>query len=165
MMEDTGADNLLKMFISNLTHQVFNKNYFNINGKLYEKIQGSSMRTRMAPNYDIIFMHYLETNFLSNYPKQPKIWLRFIDDILVIWKEGKLELDKFLEALNSYHPTIKFMHTIDENEIPFLDTVVYRSPTNRVHTKIFYKPTDQNVIYTTTQPTQKTKKILSLMAF
>ena len=77
------------------------------------------MGTRMAPNYAIIFMHYLETNFLSNYPKQPKIWLRFIDDIFMIWKEGKPELEKFLEALNSYYPTIKFMHTIDENEIPF----------------------------------------------
>ena len=62
----------------------------------------------------------------------------------MIWKEGKLELDKFLEALNSYHQTIKFKHTIDENEIPFLDTVVYRSSTNRIHTKIFHKPIDQN---------------------
>ena len=61
----------------------------------------------------------------------------------MIWKEGKLELDKILEALNSYHQTIKFTHTIDENEIPFLDTVVYRSPTNRIYTRIFYKPTDQ----------------------
>ena len=62
----------------------------------------------------------------------------------MIWKEGKLELDKFLEALNSYHQTIKFTHTIDDNEIPLLDTVVYRSPTNRIHTRIFNKPTDQN---------------------
>ena len=85
----------------------------------------------------------LRLNFLSNYPKQPKIWLRFIDDIFMIWKEGKLELDKFLEALNSYHQTIKFTQTIDENELPFLDTVVYRSPTNRIHTRIFHKPTDQ----------------------
>ena len=128
MMEDTGTDTLLKVFISNLTHQFLTKNYFNFNGKLYEQIQGTVIGTRMAPNYAIIFMHYLETNFLSNYPKQPKIWLRFIDDIFMIWKKGKLELDKFLEALDSYHETIKFMHTTDENEIPFLDTVVYRSP-------------------------------------
>ena len=142
-MEETGTDTVLKMFISNLTHQVLSKNYFNFNGKLYEQIQGTAMGTRMAPNYAIIFMHYLETNILSNYPKQPKIWLRFIDDIFMIRKEGKLELDKFLEALNSYHQTIKFTHTVDENEIPFLDTAVYRSPTNRIHTRIFHKPTDQ----------------------
>ena len=110
MMKETGTDTLLKMFISNLAHQVLTKNYFNVNGKLYEQIQGTAMGTRMAPNYAITFTHYLETNFLSNYPKQPKIWLRFIDDIFMIWKEGNLELDKFLEALNSYHQNNK-IHT------------------------------------------------------
>ena len=165
MMEETGTDTLLKMFISNLTHQVLTKNYFNFSGKLYEQIQGTAMGTRMAPNYAITFMHYFETNFLSNYPKQPKIWLRFIDDIYMIWKEGKLELDKFLESLNSYHQTIKFTYTIDENEIPFLDTVVYRSPTNRIHTRIFQKPTDQNYYLHYHSAHPKTKKILSLMAF
>ena len=111
MMEETGTDTLLKMFISNLTHQVLTKNYFNFNGRLYEQIQGTAMGTKMVPNYAIIFMHYLETNFLANYPKQPKIWLRFIDDIFMIWTEGKLELNKFLPVLNSHHPTIKFTHT------------------------------------------------------
>ena len=66
MMEETGTDTLLKMFISNLTHQVFTKNYFKLNNKLYEQIQGTAMGTRMAPNYAIMFMHYFETNFLTN---------------------------------------------------------------------------------------------------
>ena len=91
MMEETGTDTLLRMFISNLAYQVLTKNFFNFNGQLYEQIQGTAMGTRMAPNYAIIFMHYLETNFLSNYPKQPKTWLRFIDDIIVIWQFGRLE--------------------------------------------------------------------------
>ena len=96
MMEETGSDTLLKMFISNLTQQVLTKNYFKFNNKLYEQIQGTAMGTRMAPNCAIIFMHYFETNFLTNYPKQPKIWLRFIDDIFMIWKDGKQELKKIL---------------------------------------------------------------------
>ena len=143
MMEEIGTDTLLKMFISDLAHQVLTTNYFSFNGKLYEQIQGTSMGTRIAPNYAIIFMHYLETNFLSNYPKQPKIWLRFIDDIFMIWKDGKLEPDKFLAALNIHHQKIKFTHPINQNEIPFLDTVVYRSISNRIHTRIYHKPTDQ----------------------
>ena len=157
MMEEIGNDTLLKMFIFNLAHQVLTKNYFSFNGRLYEQIQGTAIGTRMAPNYAIIFMYYLETNFLSNYPKQPKIWLRLLDDIFMMWKDEKLELDKFLAALNSHHQTIRFTHTIDQNEIPFLDTVVYRSTSNRIHTRIYHKPTDQ--------PTQGTRKIQSLMAF
>ena len=143
MMEDTGTDTVLKMFISNLIHQVLTKNYFKFNDKLYEQIQGTAKGTRMAPNYAIIFMHYLETNFLPNYPKQPKTWLRFIDDIFMIWKDGEQQLMKFLEVLNNYHPTIKFTYIMEKNEIAFLDTAVYRSPTNRIYTRIFHTPTDQ----------------------
>ena len=143
MVEEIGTDILLKMFIPNLAHQLLTKNYFSFNGMLYEQIQGTAMGTRMAPNYAIIFMHYLETNFLANYPKQPKIWLRFIDDIFMIWKYGNLELEKFLEALNSHHQKIKFTYTTDQNEIPFLDTIVYRSTSNGIYTRIYHKPTDQ----------------------
>ena len=88
MMEETGTDTLLKMLISNLAYQVLTKNYFSFNGKLYDQTQGTAMGTRMAPIYAIIFMHYLDTNFLTNYLKQPKTWLRFIDDIFMIWQYG-----------------------------------------------------------------------------
>ena len=82
-------------------------------------------------------------NFLTSYPKEPKIWLRFIEDIFMIWKDGEQLLRMFLEALNIYHPTIKFTLTMNKNEIVFLDTIVYRSPTSRIYTKIYHKPTDQ----------------------
>ena len=62
MMEDTGLDTLLRMFICNLAHQVLTKNYFIFNKHLYIQKQGTVMGTRMAPNYAIIFMHYLESN-------------------------------------------------------------------------------------------------------
>ena len=118
------------------------------------------MGTRMPPNYAIIFMHYLEINFLSNYPKQPKIWLRFIDDIFMIWNEGRLELEKFLEALNSYHPTVKFMHTIDENEIPFWTQWYIDHPPIEATLESSTNQQTKNIIYTTTQPTQETPKRL-----
>ena len=107
------------------------------------KLKEQQWEPRMAPTYAIIFMHYLETNFFTNYPKQPKIWLRFIDDIIMIWQYGRLELDNFLEALNSHHQNIKFTYTIDQNEVPFLDKTVYRWNTNRIYTRIYHKPTDQ----------------------
>ena len=101
------------------------------------------MGTRMAPNFAIMFMHYLETNFLTSYPTPPKNWQRFIDDIFMIWIDGEQQLRMFLETFNNYHPTIKFTYTMDKNEIAFLDTIVYRSPTHRIHTRIYHKPTDQ----------------------
>ena len=122
------------------------------------------MGTRMAPNYTIITMHYLETNFLRSYPKQPKIWLRFIDDIFMTRKDKEQQLRMFLEALNNYQPTIKFTHTMDKNEIAFLDTIVYRSPKECTPGSTTNQQI-RNIMYTTIQPTLETKKNLSLMAF
>ena len=55
---------------------------------MYIQKQGTAMGTRMAPNYAIIFMHYLESNLLSKTTMKPKTWLRFIDDIFMIWPHG-----------------------------------------------------------------------------
>ena len=49
MMEETGTDILLKMFISNLTHLVLTKNYFNFNGKLYEQIKEQQWEPEWHP--------------------------------------------------------------------------------------------------------------------
>ena len=142
MMEETGTDTLLKMFISNLTYQVLTKNYFNFNDQLFEQKQGTAMGTRMAPNYAVIFMHYLETNCLTRYPTPPKSWPRFINDIHDK-ERWRTKLKMFLEALNNYYPTIKFTYTMEKNEIAFLHTTVYRSPKHRIYTRIYHKPTDQ----------------------
>ena len=75
MIEDTGLDTLHKMFICNLIQQVWTKNYFKFNGQMYIQKQGRAMGTRMAPNYAIIFMHYLETNMLNKSTLKPKAWL------------------------------------------------------------------------------------------
>ena len=72
MMEETGLDTLHRMFICNLAHQVLTKNYFTFNKQLYIQKQGTAMGTRMAPNYAIIFMHYLESNILSSTTMKPK---------------------------------------------------------------------------------------------
>ena len=55
MMEGTGTDSLLKMLKSNVTYQVLTKNYFKFNDQLNEQKKGTTMGTRMAPNYAIIF--------------------------------------------------------------------------------------------------------------
>ena len=58
-------------------------------------------------------------------------------------KTWRTTTKRVLEALHNYQPTIKFIHTMDKNEIAFLDTIVYRSSTNRIYTRIYHKPTDQ----------------------
>ena len=47
------------------------------------------MGTRMAPSYANIFMKYVEVQVIETSPKKPTLWLRFIDDIFMIWGHGK----------------------------------------------------------------------------
>ena len=61
MMEETDTDTLLMMLVSNLTYQVLTKKYFHFNDQLFQQKWETAMGARMAPNYAIIFMHYLET--------------------------------------------------------------------------------------------------------
>ena len=83
----------------------------------------------------------------------------------MIWKDGEQQLRRFLEALNNYHPTIKFTYTMDKHKIAFLDSTVYRSPTNRICTRITTNQQIENITCIITQPILETKRILSLMAF
>ena len=59
-------------------------------------------------------MHHLalaiakKDKYVYTYPLQPQLWKRFIDDIFLIWPHGMNSLTKFIEHLNTVHPTIKF---------------------------------------------------------
>ena len=109
---------------------------------MYIQKQGTAMGTRMAPNYAIIFMHYLESNMLNKSTLKPKTWLRFTDDIFMIWSHGIQALILFMDMLNSHHPTIKFTYEYNKHEIPFLDTIVCKTGNNELFTRAYHKPID-----------------------
>ena len=74
-----------------------------------------------GPQYASLFMGKLEKAILSQYHQYPLVWLRFLDDIFLIWQYSEKELLGFIEYLNNVHPSIKFTyHYCDENAA-FLD--------------------------------------------
>ena len=88
-------------------------------------------------------MSDFEDNHVYTYPKQPVVWLRFIDDIFFIWPHGLEELHNFTDHLNQVHDTIKFTceHSLDS--VNFLDTVIsIREDRYYIKTSLFVKPTD-----------------------
>ena len=130
------------MFICNVAHQVLTKIYFTFNKQLYIQKQGTTIGTRMAPNYTIIFMHYLDSNILSSTTMKPKTWLRFIGDIFMIWPHGIQALKQLMNMINNYYPTIKFTYEFHKQDILFLDTIVYKTEDNQWFTRDYHKPTD-----------------------
>ena len=77
------------------------------------------MGTALAPNYANLFMDRFETKALEDWDKKTLIWLRFIDDIFMIWTHGEEELQKFFKYLNSIHEKIKFTHENSQECINF----------------------------------------------
>lgn len=56
----------------------------------------------------IYFMERLERKLLSRAQVRPHVWLRYIDDIFMVWTRGEDELKTLLNYLNNAHDTIKF---------------------------------------------------------
>ena len=68
---------------------VLTNNYFEFNGEFFHQTHGTAMGTKMAPNYACIFMGKLEQELLESAQLHPLIWLRYIDDVLLIWTHVK----------------------------------------------------------------------------
>ena len=100
---------------------ILTMNNFSFNDNHYLQIHGTAMGTKMAPSYANLFLGFFEANALKNAPFQPHTWLRYIDDIFMIWTEGLDNLKIFIDYLNNIHSTIKFTSSHSSTNIPFLD--------------------------------------------
>ena len=97
------------------------------------------MGTKCSPSYANIFMGIFEEKFINN---MTRLYLRFIDDIFIIWT-GKLDqLLEFKQRINEVYPSIKFGFKFSNKEINFLDTVEYKTLTGKPETKLYTKDTD-----------------------
>ena len=91
--------------------------------------------TKMAPSFANLFLGHFEKNAIRNVPFQPHTWLKYIDDIFMIWIESPVKLNIFIDYLNSIHPTIKFTSSHSPTNVPFLDVNVSVTSYARVVSK------------------------------
>lgn len=129
--------------LSTLLKSILQLNNFGFNASHYLQISGTSMGTRIGPNYASIFMSVLENDFLGKRELKPLYYKRFIDDIFLIWPHGENELLSFIADFNTAHPAISFSHEYSRSTINFLDVTVSLS-NNKLTTKLYRKPTDRH---------------------
>ncbi len=134
---------------------VLNCNSFEFNGSHFKQVHGIAMGTKAAPSTANLVMGHLKITNVYKYPKQPLLWLRFIDDIFMIWTHGPNELKKFIDHLNQAHPTLKFTFESSPTQVSFLDTWV-KMEDNFLYTDLFVKPTDTHMylLYSSCHPKQ-----------
>jgi len=147
--------------IKHLLEHVLYMNNFDFNDKHYLQVGGTAMGTKVAPSFANIFMAQFEETHVYNYHTQPLIWLRYIDDIFMVWDQGKDSLDDFLDHLNSCHSTIKFTSEISTEKIHFLDTTVHIDQDRTIYTDLYCKPTDSHnyLLYNSAHPNHLKKSL------
>ncbi|XP_072021894.1 uncharacterized protein [Amphiura filiformis] len=124
-------DSFCKLIEVVLTH-----NNFTFNGTHYNQIFWTSMGTKLAPSMACLFMGLLKKRLLASASLKPLLWIRYIDDIFLIWTHGQDELQRFIEHCNSFHRTIKFTSESSTDKIPFLDVLVSFKD-GKLHTDLY----------------------------
>ena len=104
----------------------------------YLQIKGCAMGTICAPAYPNIFMANSELKYIYPYIKvKTKMFLRFIDDLVMIWAGSEQELRDFMSELKKKHPSIKFEFKYSQIETEFLDALVYKDHNNMLQTTVY----------------------------
>jgi len=131
---------LLKICLEN-NDFIFNKEWF-------LQIYGTAMGRKFAPNFANLFMAQWEKEALAKCTLQPDCFLRFLDDIFIVWPHSEEEFYKFFNTLNDHHPTIKLKATLHRQSVDFLDVTVFKGPNfnnlGTLDTKVYFKPTDSH---------------------
>ncbi len=105
------------------------------------------MGSPLGPTFAEMFMAYFEEKYMELLKEHGVVlWLRFVDDILLFFKDISKSTE-LLANLNNKHPNIKFTEereTLAENEsyeLPFLDVLVTRNVNNGIQTDVYRKKT------------------------
>lgn len=126
------------------------RNDFTFNGQFYLQTKGTAMGKKFAPSYANIYMAAWEEEAFRKCTKRPILYVRFLDDIFGLWTYDRAEFIHFVGILNGHHDLITVEPKLEELEINFLDTTVYKDDktkeTGRLYTKVYFKPTDTHAL-------------------
>jgi hypothetical protein len=110
---------------------------FRFKDKFYEQLQGTPMGSPISGLLAEVIMQKFENTAFTEI--KPRIWIRYVDDTLVILKRHQVE--SFHEHINSIIPGIKFTieREADDNTLPFLDIKLHRLADGTIETSVYRK--------------------------
>lgn len=150
-LQDTDDDDAISIeTIMKMLTTSLNCNYFQFDQQFYKQTSGLAMGSCLSSIMSDIYMANLEEEIMSNDGFKPKLWIRYVDDVFLIWNGGNDSILKFLDTINNLRPTITFtMEEEIDGSIPFLDYRVIRDK-DKLITEVYRKPThtDQYIHFT-----------------
>ena len=92
--------------------------YFEMGPDIYRQ-EGLAMGLPLSPVLANIFMKYFEEMALGSTSLKPSMWLRYVDDIFILWPHQE-DVQILLDHMNSIRPSIQFtMEKEQDNKLPF----------------------------------------------
>ena len=124
-------------FVIKAMEFILNNNTGYFNGEFYRQVTGTATGIKPAPPYADISMGYLEIHLF--YKLKAKLgfrvanyfwgnYQRFLDDGIILWDKRLCDFNLVFEILNSMDPNIKFTLEKSDQELKFLDILIYKTP-------------------------------------
>ncbi len=105
------------------------------------------MGSKLSVGYANNSLGKFEKDHVYTYPIQPFLYLRYIDDIFIIWTESEEELLKFITHLNECTSFFNFTQEYSKESVTFLDTRISLEKGHLI-ADLYCKPTDShNYLY------------------
>ncbi|CAJ0945806.1 unnamed protein product [Ranitomeya imitator] len=126
-------------------------NVFLFDGKYFHQLRGTAMGSPCAPTYANLLLGWWEEKIVFNdtsnsLEDKVLIWLRYIDDVFVIWRGDEVGFHKFVEGLNVNDLGLHFTCETNTSKLAFLDVLVQKSDDGTVGTENYRKPTATNAL-------------------
>ncbi|XP_067139207.1 uncharacterized protein [Centruroides vittatus] len=102
-------------------------NYFEFDGDYYTQTNGISMGSVIEPKLAELIMIDIDNRISSI--RGVKFYKRYVDDILLIYNEAEMAIEKIKKLINNIHEAIKFKIEVEDKtsqEINYLDITIKR---------------------------------------
>ena len=101
--------------------QIATGGIFMYKDKFYKQVDGVAMGSPLGPSLANFFLgHIEETSLFQDHSNCPKLYLRYVDDILAVFPKDTT-FHHFFERLNKQHKNLKFTVEESDGSFPFLN--------------------------------------------
>ena len=109
-------------------------------GSIHKQLDGVAMGSPVSPVVADIFMDELEKKAFEELEALPKIWHRFVDDVITVINSSDEAV--LLDHLNEQHPRITFtMERENDGKMPVMDVLFKRGEEDKLDRAVYRKPT------------------------
>ncbi|XP_067139186.1 uncharacterized protein [Centruroides vittatus] len=126
--------------LQNLADLICFHSFFKFNGVIYKQKNGVAMGSPTSGFLCELVIRKLEKNIIEDFADGIVIYKRYVDDVLIIWKDDQ-RINDFLTAINDNEHGLKLkLEQKSQRNIHFLD-INMEFKLRNIQTTVYWKPT------------------------